>query len=240
MEGLVDLLGPSLQVSFAPRGTEHSTDPWHREPSSELWGRRTSEHGARLRGSQVGEGVKRSRVELPKRVSKGVHLALSGPDEALVSPREHLDGLGHLGVPGHLSVVVPVGAHEVGEDPGVPGIGLRSGGCVALPVAGGREGVHRVHPVASRHERPHHEASVQLDADHDGGRFLGVVGHHLVQSPDALYAVGNSRFSQDPSLVINHADVVVGLRPIDPHEDHRFLLPLDWGPRLARRRLAAR
>ena len=65
---------------------------------------------------QVGpEGGKRRRVVLTKRRSKRVHLTLAAPDRRLVGPGKDLDPLDEGGVTRDRSVVVPVGAYEIGE-----------------------------------------------------------------------------------------------------------------------------
>jgi hypothetical protein len=43
---------------------------------------------------------------------------------------------------------------------------------IAVPVDG--QGVHSMHHVTGGHERPHQQPAVDLDAEHDLGRLLGV------------------------------------------------------------------
>ena len=88
------------------------------------------------RRAEVGpEGHEGTGVVVLQRVAQRVHLALAGPDRGLVGPSEHLDALGELGVACDRAVVVPVGAHEVGEHLGVAGIGLGPRDRVAVPIA---------------------------------------------------------------------------------------------------------
>ena len=63
-------------------------------------------------------------------------------------------------------VVVAVGADHVGQDLGVTGVGLRSRGRVAVPIARGRHRVHREHQIAGRDQRGDEQAPVGLDPDH--------------------------------------------------------------------------
>jgi hypothetical protein len=142
-----------------------------------------------------------------------------------VRSREHLDGLGELGVAGHLPVVVPIGPHQIGEDLGVSGIGLRPRGGVAVPVPRRGQGVDRVHAVAHRDQCLHHQATVDLDAHHDVGGVLGLFREHGVQSTDAFDPVGDPSFGQDLAVGVEHAHVVVGLCPVDADEDHCSSFP---------------
>jgi hypothetical protein len=137
-----------------------------------------------------------------------------------VGPGQDLHCLCQLGVSGHLAVVVPVRPDEVGQDLGVPRVGLGSRGGVAVPVPGGREWVHRVDPVTSRHQCPHQQAPVGLDAHQDLAGVLGVLGHHGMEPGQPLYPIEHPALGQDGASLVEHADVVVGLRPVDPHEDH--------------------
>ena len=88
-------------------------------------------------------------------------------------------------VPGDRAVVVPVGAHQIGEQFGVPGIGLRPRDLVAVAVAGHRQRVDREHLVAGRAQRFDPQPAVGFDADHHLARLFGMAGHQLVESTDA-------------------------------------------------------
>jgi len=164
--------------------------------------------------------LQRTRVELPHRVPELVHLALSGPHQRLVRPREHLDRSGELAVAGDLPMVVPIGAHHIGQHLGITRIGLGARGGVAVPVPRDRERVDRVDPVARREHRSDEQTTVDLDADHDLGRLPRVLGHHGVQPADSFHAIGHPPLGQDVALMVEHAHVVVRLGPVDANEDH--------------------
>ena len=70
-----------------------------------------------------------------------------------MSAGEDLDRFGGGTVAGDQAVVVAVGAHQVGQQLGVAGIGFRPGDVVAVAVAGHRERVDRIHLVAGRDQR---------------------------------------------------------------------------------------
>ena len=98
---------------------------------------------------------------------------------------QHLDRLGVGGVAGDLTVVVPVGADQIGQQLGVPGIGFRARDVVTVAVAGRRHRVDRPHLITGCRQRRDPQATIGFDADHHLVGFLGVRGDQLVQAPDA-------------------------------------------------------
>jgi len=55
-----------------------------------------------------------------------------------------------------------------------------------------------------------------------------MIGHQPMQSADPGYPLRQATTRQHPTLVVLHLDVVMGLRPIVPDEQHRNgLLRLD-------------
>ena len=84
---------------------------------------------------ELGEGEQGARVVLAQRVAQRVELALARPDEVLVDLREDLDGAEQLAVGSHRPMVLAVGAHEVGEHPGIAAVGLGPARRVPLPIA---------------------------------------------------------------------------------------------------------
>ena len=168
---------------------------------------------------EVIEGDQRSRVVLAQGVAQGVGLASPGPDEALVGPGEHLDRAEQLAVGGHHSVVVPVGAHEIGEHAGITAVGLRPARRMTIAIARRRERIDRVDRVAGRDQRAHEQAPIGLDADdHLGGR-LGMLRQQGMQPGHAIEPLGYPARGQHPALGVEHAHVVVRLGPVDSNED---------------------
>jgi hypothetical protein len=123
-------------------------------------------------------------------------------------------------------VVVAVGAHQVGQELGVTGIRLGARGRVAIAVAAGRQGVDAVDPVAGADQRVDEQAVVDLDPDDHPGRLLGVIGQQRVQLGEPGDADRTTQAAKHLSGLVHHQHVVVGLGPVDAHEDHR-LLPSD-------------
>lgn len=71
-------------------------------------------------------------------------------------------------------MVVPVGAHQVGQQFGVGGIRFGSRDVVALAVAGHRQGVDRVYLISGGDKCCDPQAAVGFDADHHLIWFVGV------------------------------------------------------------------
>jgi hypothetical protein len=97
-----------------------------------------------------------------------------------VCPREHLDRLGIGAVAGDGPVVVPVGAHQIGQQFGIASIRFRPRNVVAVAIAGHRQRVDREHLIAGRDQCPHPQAPVGFNADDHLIGLLGVGGDQLV------------------------------------------------------------
>ena len=144
-----------------------------------------AEHGQCVTVGQVVERVERGRVVLAQRPAQRVGVPVAGPDQILVPPRQHLDRLGVGAVPGDRAMVVPVGAHQIGQQFGVCGIGFRSGDMVAVAVTSDRQRVDRVHLVTGRDQRVHPQTAIGFNADHDLAGVGGVGGHDVVEPADS-------------------------------------------------------
>ena len=64
------------------------------------------------------------------------------------------------------------------------------------------------------------EARVELDAHHDLLGLLGVIADQAVQLGKALHADPAAPAAEYAPGLIHHQHVVVGLGPVDAHEDH--------------------
>ena len=170
-----------------------------------------------------------------RRVTQPVGLADAVPDELLVGAGEDAHGAGLVAVAGDLAVVVAVGAHQVGEQPGVAGVGLRASDMVAVTVARRRARVDGVDVVAGRDQRRDPGAAVGLDADHDLAGPGGVLCDQFVQSGDPRDALGQPPGGEALAGFVHEMDVMVVLGPVVAHiQDHRPVLlrfePLDIDP----------
>ena len=67
---------------------------------------------------------------------------------------------------------------------------------MTVPVAVDRERVDGVHGVPCGDERTDQEPPVELDADHDLCRILGVCRNHLVQLRHPLDPIGHTALGQ--------------------------------------------
>ena len=194
--------------------------------------------GQHAHGVAVGklrEGLQCTRKVLPERVTQPVGLADAVPDELLVGAGEDAHGAGLVAVAGDLAVVVAVGADEVGEQPGVAGVGLRASDMVAVTVARRRARVDGVDVVAGRDQRRDPGAAVGLDADHDLAGPGGVLCDQFVQSGDPRDALGQPPGGEALAGFVHELDVMVVLGPVVAHiQDHRPVLlrfePLDIDP----------
>jgi hypothetical protein len=70
-------------------------------------------------------------------------------------PRKDFDRLGVGAVTGDPAMIVAVGAHQIGQQFGVAGIGFGPRDVVAVAVAGHRQRVDRKHLIAGPGQRPH-------------------------------------------------------------------------------------
>ena len=103
---------------------------------------------------------------------------------------QHFDRLGVRGVPGDLAVVVPVGADQISEQLGIPGIGFRALDVVAVAVSGRRHRVDRPHLIPGCRQLRDPHAAIGFNADHHLIGFIGVGGDQFVQAPDTGEALG--------------------------------------------------
>ena len=170
------------------------------------------------------EGLERLRVELAQVAAQSIDVTLALPHEALMCPGKQFDRFGELGIPGDLAVVVTVGAHDVGEHLGVTGVRFRSRGRVPIAIAVHRQRIDREHLVAGCDESADQQPTVELDPDDGLFGFLDVVGDHLVELGDSLDTVCDPAPSEDRTFLIDDADIVMLLGPVDPDEDQTFLL----------------
>jgi len=136
-----------------------------------------------------------------------------------VSAGQHLQRGGLLRVARHRPVVVPIGSHQVREHLGVARIRFGSRGHVAFAVATGCQRVDRIDLVAGGQQRSHQQPPVGLDPNDDLVGLRRVLGQQRVKLTHALEAFRNPSLGQDRAYLVQHADVVVRLRPINADED---------------------
>ena len=132
---------------------------------------------------------------------------------------QYLQRGGQLGVAGHGPMVVPIGPHQLSEHLGVAGIRFGPGRRMALSVAAGCQWVDRIDLVAGRQQCSHEEATIRLDAHHHLVGLLGMVGQQRVELTHAFEAFSNPSLAQHGAGLVQHAHVVVRLRPIDADVD---------------------
>ena len=175
---------------MSPSGFERSPDLRQTQPPGVGGGRCAAQDGQRVTVGQILERLQRRGVVLAQRTAQTVGVAGARPDQILMGPGQHLDRLSAVAVAGDRAMVVPIGAHQIGQQLGVRGIGLGSRDVVAVAVARRRQRVDREYLIISRGQRIHPQASVGFDADHHLGGVLGMLGDQLVQPPDPGQAFG--------------------------------------------------
>jgi hypothetical protein len=217
-QGGGDLLGAHLKVALpaAPAERADQPAPGQRPPGggSGCGG----EHRQRVRTSQIGaERRQRRGVELAQHRPQLVGLPLPGPDQRLVGPRECLDGLGVLTVPGHGPVVLAVLTDDLGQHVRVGRIALRPRRRVTLAIARNLLRVDRINHITGRDQRLHPTAAVGLDPDQHRGGFIvlaQVVGYQRVQLRQTRDSLWKPASAQHPPVLSLELDVVMGLGPV--------------------------
>jgi hypothetical protein len=169
--------------------------------------------------TQLVEGSQRSGIELAQCVAELIELPLPGPDQALVRARQDLDGLEQLAVGLDRTMVVAVGAHQIGRHLGVTPVELGAAGDVSLAVPRGGRRIGGVHLVPGGQQRADRQAAIGLDADHRVGRSLDLLGKQTMQHCHPFQPVGDLALHQDPPLGVEHTQVMVLLGPVDAHDD---------------------
>jgi hypothetical protein len=97
----------------------------------------------RVRRSQVVVGGQRGREEVQQRPAQPQQVAGLLPDQGLVRPGDHLDGLGQVAIASDRTQLMPVGAHHVGQGVRIPRVALGPGHATAFPEAGHLQRVDR-------------------------------------------------------------------------------------------------
>jgi hypothetical protein len=122
-----------------------------------------------------------------------------------VGSREHLNGVHEGTVARDRAMVLTVSAHEVGQDLGVTGIGLRPRRVMALSVARRGHGVDPVDLIARGDQCGHDKTTVLFDADDHLVRVIvvdQVLRDQRVQFTETDEAVGDSFSSEHLALSV--------------------------------------
>ena len=221
----LNLSCPLVDPPFPAGPAEGTGDLRARQVPPQGWCRGDLEHG---QGVTVGQFPKAQgrRVELPKEGAQLVRLTLARPDQALMRPGQHLDGLGQFAVGSNRPVMMPVSAGQLGQHRGVAGVGLGPRGRVPLPVAGHGHRVHGIDLVAGRDERTDKQAPLSLRGHHHVGWLVRMGGDHGVESGNAFHALRQPRSIQPAALAVEDLDIVMLFGPVETYEDlrHQHLL----------------
>jgi hypothetical protein len=153
------------------------------------------------------------------------------PNGVLLGAGEHGDGLGEFGIRGQRSVRRLVGAQDVGQHEGVPGVGLFARHRVPISISGHRQRVDREHFASGRAQACNQQAAAGLDGDRD--RLLAAVaggGEHLQQRGEPGGVVADAAFGHQLALGVDQGDVVMVFGPVDATEHSQDLVPplMSW------------
>ena len=172
--------------------------------------------GGPARRGQLGERHQRGRVEVFEQVADLVADLLACPHRVLLGAGQHPDNLRQLGVGGQRAVRIGIGAHNVGQQHRVGGIGFGTRHRIPGPIPRGRQRVNRIDHPPGFAQRRHPQPAVGFDAHRD--RVLGAIAG-LSQQRQQLREAG--RVVADPPthhhtpVVIDHSDIVMFCGPID-------------------------
>src|SRR6266581_3136349 len=188
----LDLSRLRLQISLPASLAESRDDLCLGKGTAPDRGRGSLQDGKRIGCVQVLERAQGSGIELTERIAKLVDLALSSPDQTLMSSGQDLDRPSKVGVSGQHPVFVTVSADEVGQDPSIPWVGLRARGGMAVSIAARCQRIDRIDLVAGGHQRADEQPTVGFDANDHPRRIFSVFGDEGVQLAHSLDPFGIS------------------------------------------------
>jgi hypothetical protein len=149
-------------------------------------------------------------------------MPLPSPEQVLLRTSEHLHSLSEITVASDATMVLPVGPNQVGEDLRVTAVGLRTRGGMPVTVSADGEWVDRVHRVSGGHHALHEQAAIGLDADDDRLRAVSMSGNELVDTSQSFDPLRNPCASQALTGLVEQAEIVMILGPIDAQIAHCF------------------
>ena len=128
--------------------------------------------------------------------------------------------------------MLTVQTDDLRQDVRVPPIGLATRRGMPLPIAGDLDRVDREHLVPRRDQGLHPRTSVGLDADHHVTGIVIIaesVCDQGVQGLDPGDALGQVPARQHLPVLVHDLDIVMGLGPVIPNEQHAHLPPVEHG-----------
>jgi hypothetical protein len=128
-------------------------------------------------------------------------------------------------VSGDRSVVVTVGADQIGKDLRVTGVGLRPRDVVPVAITRDRERVDRIELIARGDQRLHPQAAIGLDPDHDLMRSLSMSGDDLMERADPRQSLRQPPTRQRLASFVHQMHIVMIFCPVVPDEQHRVVSP---------------
>jgi len=127
----------------------------------------------------------------------------------LVLAGESFDGPAVLADIREPAVHVSIGAQDVGEHGGVPGIGLSSGLAVPFTVTGHRPGINRVHREPRVGQCDNEQVLIGLDRDRRIGGSPAMLGDERQQRGESFSARVNSGATDYLALLVDQGDLMM-------------------------------
>jgi hypothetical protein len=219
-ENLTQTSDIAVEVAFSAGLGQQSAQPRRSQLGSLRWRRGRSQDGTGIGAGQpaveVGERDDRGWVEILEQVADLVADLLTRPYRVLLGASEHPNSLGGSGVGGQWSVSAGIGAHDVGQQHRVGGIGFGSRDRISGPVARSGQRVDRVDHPAGLAQSRHPQAAIGFDADRD--RISGVVaglGQQCQQRRETWRVIADPSAGHHISIAVDDGDIMMFSGPTD-------------------------
>jgi hypothetical protein len=98
---------------------------------------------------------------------------------------------------------------------------------MAAAVAADDLGIDRIDPVTGGQQRPDQQTPISLDSDRHLPGLLGMGSHQPMQLPHPSQAIRDPAGRQDAAVLVEQAQVMMGLAPVHPQKHHGVLLRSD-------------
>ncbi len=154
----------------------------------------------------------------------------AGADQLGAIARQRPQLLGNLRIRQQGTIQRPISAQQGREAPRIPQVGFGAGDAESFPMAVDRFGVNGVDGELLVEQRAHERALGGLERDEDILRILDARPDERHESLQALRGMVNRAGGQRRPGVVHQTIDMLGIRPIDPDQQHR-LSPPDSGLR---------
>ena len=141
-------------------------------------------------------------------------------EEILLRPCQDFHRLGEITVTSDLTMIVAICPNQIGEDLRVAAVGLSSRRGVPVAVSADCVWVDGVYRIAGGDQALHQQAAIGLDADDNQLCAVCMQGNEFMKSPQAFHTVGDACSCETFTGLVEQAEIVVILGPVDAQIDH--------------------